>query len=1111
MATRRAAVGLAIVNFVLSGTTAAPLSNFPINSQLPPVARVSTPFSWTFSPSTFSSSLETTYTLSSGPSWLSIDSTTRTLSGTPRAADAAAAGVLGVPISITATDATGSTTANSTLVVTADPAPEVAIPLEEQIPQFGAYSAPSSVLLYSSRDFSFAFEQDTFSVPGDSGAQLNYYATSRDSSPLPSWISFDPSTLSFTGKTPLLQSPVESQQTFNYQLVASDVVGFSATSIPFSIVVGLHELTADESVIALNATATKPFVYNDLPTILKLDEKPLTGDDVKNITAEGLPPWLSFDSTSWTISGTPDANSTDVDVTIEVFDKYTDKLNVTLAISLAQGIFVSDIPDVNVTAGKQLNFGLERYLSHPMDTTVTFDSEPQAPWVHFDGSSMTLSGSVPEDLHDEVIRITFNATIKDSSTSESKTLSLHADEMSAEAAPSPSPTQTANSIADDKSRSHRDLLWLLVLPVLAIFAFIIILLLRARKRRQSPKPIDIGEISRPLKGSFLFVAGIGNGANDESMHDLRKLLDIGPPTNSISIPDAKGRGSREVHLGGGVYAPARTTNWQESQAASGNSSREKDTAPHAITMYSGEIPTKLCEDTIGETTESWFEGQTGFPPQGRRGIGESDGSTPRRYVNEGPYRGNMLLDVPIITEPFSIQATPELAYTAGKEKNKYEYSSDDEVPPPVGYPRRPISGQRQDTGPGLRDVGHRLSKVWKRGSILGNKKRESSMTSSTGVTTRTSILINGVGIAEGARTTITNVVTKPTVIHIPSRLSEARHVSRRAGESSPLFRGRLLTRRNFGCDDAGSPGPATEPTAQPSRPIPDLVVSESRDSDISWDPLARGSLGVAYRDLMQPQKDKPDFLPSDDQVAGRGVPDSEKWQTHHTSQELMSPDKWPIPDALVGLAVVPPDSSRSRSELSRLPSLTPTAKMEAPRPLATSGNKGKGHTRNAHRTSAESMSDSWKSHTPSSSHSSRGQRRSLSERQLRISKIREQRALDEVRVMMSQTPSPTNEWPAPAATLRPLPETPTRPPRGPLTDRMNGSNTSSGGRGALGLRSALSRRSQRTLNRIKSMGGVRSMRAEEDDEDAWEDIRPSESTTGGWDDGTLASFSSVYI
>lgn len=111
---------------------AIPTIAFPLNSQVPPVARISEPFSYTFSISTFSSTLPITYNLSNGPSWLSLGSSTRTLFGTPSIADAGMGAVTGISINITASNSSGSITDYATLVISKNPAPVVSIPLSVQ-------------------------------------------------------------------------------------------------------------------------------------------------------------------------------------------------------------------------------------------------------------------------------------------------------------------------------------------------------------------------------------------------------------------------------------------------------------------------------------------------------------------------------------------------------------------------------------------------------------------------------------------------------------------------------------------------------------------------------------------------------------------------------------------------------------------------------------------------------------------------------------------------------------------------------------------------------------------------------------------------------------------
>lgn len=61
-----------------------PTLSFPINSQVPPVARIGEPFSFVFSDTTFTSSngASLSYSLTNPPSWLSLDSASRKFSGT---------------------------------------------------------------------------------------------------------------------------------------------------------------------------------------------------------------------------------------------------------------------------------------------------------------------------------------------------------------------------------------------------------------------------------------------------------------------------------------------------------------------------------------------------------------------------------------------------------------------------------------------------------------------------------------------------------------------------------------------------------------------------------------------------------------------------------------------------------------------------------------------------------------------------------------------------------------------------------------------------------------------------------------------------------------------
>jgi Ca2+-binding RTX toxin-like protein len=121
------------------------------------------------------------------PTWLNFDATTRTFTGTP---DDAQVGML--DLQVTATD-TGDLSVSDgfTLTVTnVNEAPIVTAPLTDQM---GAEDEP---FLFTMPTGVFA---DADVVHGES---LTYQATLADGSPLPSWLSFNPTTRTFSG-TPI--------------------------------------------------------------------------------------------------------------------------------------------------------------------------------------------------------------------------------------------------------------------------------------------------------------------------------------------------------------------------------------------------------------------------------------------------------------------------------------------------------------------------------------------------------------------------------------------------------------------------------------------------------------------------------------------------------------------------------------------------------------------------------------------------------------------------------------------------------------------------------------------------------------------------------------------
>ncbi|KAG5928985.1 hypothetical protein E4U42_007482 [Claviceps africana] len=494
-----------------------PTVSFPFNAQLPLAARIDSFFSYSFSPYTFRSNSKISYSLGDHPSWLSIDSEGRRLFGTPKNEDVLPGDVVGQNVDIIATDGEGSTSMKAVVVVSRQPAPQVQIPLEKQISNFGNFSAPSSILSYPSTNFKFSFDQGTF---GKSG--LNYYAVSGDSSPLPAWVKFDASSLTFIGKTPPIESLFEPPHSFDFNLVASDIVGFSASSLEFSIVVGSHELTTEFPIVMLNASRGSEVTYNGLENGIKLDGKQVSaGDSGLTVKIKDMPRWLSFDQNSWKLHGTPRDGDRAANFTVTFKDSFSDNLDVLMVVNVATGLFGSTIEDLQARPGSELELDLAKYFRNPSDVIVTLSTSPSQDWLKLNG--LKLSGQVPKTSNGG-FKLSIHASSKSSRVTEDETIDvsfLAADgttttgtlALSTATATTTTPTaatKTKDGGPDEAQRqsghlSTGEILMATIIPVISVAILLMVLVCYFRRRHNKenyPGNSYRPEISRPLPSSL---------------------------------------------------------------------------------------------------------------------------------------------------------------------------------------------------------------------------------------------------------------------------------------------------------------------------------------------------------------------------------------------------------------------------------------------------------------------------------------------------------------------------------------------------------------------------------------------------------------------------------
>lgn len=590
-----------------------PTISFPYNAQLPPVARIGNLYSYVFSPHTFRSDLNLTYALGDHPDWLSFEKEERRLFGVPEdAAVPPGQELVGQPFEIVATDDTGSVTMQSTIVVSKDDGPSVKVPISEQIKRFGDYSAPSSIISYPAADFTYSFDAETFKhKPG----MINYYASSGDSSPLPAWIRFDADRLTFSGKTPGAEALYQPPQRFDVRLVASDIEGFSSSTVEFSIVVGSHKISADKPVVELNASRGSSLEFDGLANGISLDGRPVKPGEL-NATADSLPGWLSFDPDTWVVKGTPKKDDHSSNFTVTFTDVYSDSLEILAKVNVATRLFETTFHDVEATPGEDFSLDLAQHFRDPDDIKVKIETNPEQDWLSL--KDLKIEGKVPKSAKG-MAQIFIEATSKSSGARETEALQMTylapngktTMSSTATASTSQTPRKTNNEKADnDKDEEDAGgigtgtILLATILPILAVALLIMLLICCLRRRRNSrsrtQKKLHT-KISNPIlsslrvNGSSRGVERLGTSAGPESQA-FRNEKPAPPRAAALALSHNSSRSSDTL-----------------------GSFSSRDTMREYMTHDAGPIGRPVTGDTDTDAGQSWFTVER-TPTAMRRGI-----------------------------------------------------------------------------------------------------------------------------------------------------------------------------------------------------------------------------------------------------------------------------------------------------------------------------------------------------------------------------------------------------------------------------------------------------------------------------------------------------------
>ncbi len=352
--------------------------HFPdlINPLVDQLADIGLPYTYTFPGGTFidldGESLSYRATMSDGsalPNWLGFYGATQQFLGTPLASNNGQ-----ISVKVIAEDPRGGT-AESQFNLTVEHFPKVATALSNQVVDLN-------------KPYSFTVPAQTF-TDQDVGDTLTYSATLTDGSPLPSWLSFNPSTRVFSG-TPT----VSDAGSLSIKVSAIDNAGAQASS-SFNLVAENFPSLQNpipNQLVALGLPYLYAFPGN---TFIDIEGDLLTYRATK---ADGslLPPWLSFVGPKLEFQGTPQPSDKGI-VDLKVMAEDPKGGTATSAFELN---VVEALSQEFATIGGSFVYGIPNDMISsplgPVTHTVTLvDGSPLPAWITYNPITNVLTGIPP--------------------------------------------------------------------------------------------------------------------------------------------------------------------------------------------------------------------------------------------------------------------------------------------------------------------------------------------------------------------------------------------------------------------------------------------------------------------------------------------------------------------------------------------------------------------------------------------------------------------------------------------------------------------------------------------------------------------------------------------
>jgi VCBS repeat-containing protein len=318
------------------------------------------------------------------PAWLSFDPASGTFSGRPTNADVGEIDVL-----VEAKDHFGSSTSESL---------RIAVQNTNDAPEVGA--ALSDLRALEDTAFSFMLPGDSFRDV-DVGEVLGYTVTLENGDPLPTWLSFDAQTRTFSG------IPANGDVgSLRLRVNATDQAGASASQVFALEVVNTNDApAAGLALTAQTASEDAAFTYV-LPEGAFIDAD--VGDRLTYTATlangDALPTWLHLDGQTGTFSGTPgNDNVGELQIVVTATDRVGASASQTFGLAVAN---TNDAPEIaaaltdqQATEDAPFAFTVSADAFRDVDvgdvltlSATQADGSALPAWLSFDAATRTFSG-----------------------------------------------------------------------------------------------------------------------------------------------------------------------------------------------------------------------------------------------------------------------------------------------------------------------------------------------------------------------------------------------------------------------------------------------------------------------------------------------------------------------------------------------------------------------------------------------------------------------------------------------------------------------------------------------------------------------------------------------